>query len=205
VVITADLVDKYHAHQLAAGITLEWADEVSRCLADWTDAFGGRDIRTLKLHVDIKPALARKDWKRKPHRIKALKGFFRWLREERGLLERVDDPTLDLRVPQVTPEKWRRRKVVAPELVQLVLTKLEQPARDVLHLLTATAWHLSEVYRFAAEGELVRVAQQEGGPLAVLITKHKSGELTRTPVLYKEHLEAAQRLRERDRPACPSE
>lgn len=194
---TADLVLAYRDHQLARGVTSEWAAEVARCLAEWMVELGGKvDLRSLDLHRDLKPALAR--WTtRRPHRIKALKGFFHWLREERGLVRRAQDPTLDLRVPQARPEKQARRKVVPPEDVQAVLLKLPPATRDLLHFLTATAWHLSEARRFAEGGEIATPMGGDGSALAVLIVRHKSGDLTKTPILYPEHLEAAKRLKER--------
>lgn len=192
--LTAELVLAYRDHQLQKGLTAEWAYEVARCLADWTEALRGLDLRRLELHKDLKPALKR--WPTQgPHRIKAIKGFFRWLREERGLVSRGEDATLDLKVPQARPEKQRRRKVVPPEDVAAVLKHLPALSKDILHLLTATAWHLSEVSRFAKGGEMV-VPMKAEGVLAVLITRHKSGDLTKTPLLYPEHLAAARRIQE---------
>ncbi len=192
--LTAELVLAYREHQLQKGLTVEWADEVARCLADWEEVLRGLDLRHLELHKDLKAALSRWPTQR-PHRIKAIKGFFRWLREEKGLVSRGEDATLDLKVPQARPEKQRRRKVVPPEDVAAVLKHLPAVCRDVLHLLTATAWHVSEARRFASGGEIV-VPMKAEGVLAVLITRHKSGDLTKTPLLYPEHLAAARRLQE---------
>jgi integrase len=189
--LTDELVDEYFDYQLAKGCTLEWAAEMSRVLGDWTERIGDLDLRHLSLHTDLKPVL--ETWpKRKSQRIKGLKGFMRWLRTEKGLVTHSQDATVDLRVPPSRPEKWERRKVVPSEDVQAVLLKLEQPYRDILHLLTATAWHITEVRRFVEGGEIVMVAS--GEPLAVLMTRHKGGEIARTRIDYPEHLEAAQRL-----------
>lgn len=191
--MTPELILEYRAHQLGKEVTAEWSDEVARCLAQWADVLGRKDLRKLDLHRDIKPALD--SWKtRRPHRIKALKGFFRWLRAEKGLMRPGNDATIDLRVPQARPEKWKRRKVVAPEDVSAVLLKLPPQTRDVLHLLTATAWHLSEVRRFAGAGEITQPLQGEG-VLAILFTRHKNGELAKMAVRFPEHLEAAKRIR----------
>ena len=51
----------------------------------------------------------------------ALKGFTAWLRREKGLLKRGEDPTLDLQVPHAEPEKLRRRKAVPFAHVQKLL------------------------------------------------------------------------------------
>lgn len=193
--LTADLIIEYHDHQLAQGLSREWAEEVSRCLAGWVDVIGHLDFRRLSMHQDLKPALDR--WpRRKGGRIKALKGFAKWLRTEKGLLRHAEDATLDLRAPQAKPEKWSRRKVVPSEDVGAVLRELGAPFRDILHLLTATAWHVTEVRRFVEAGEIVRLAGDKDGRLAVLMTRHKGGKITRTPLRYPEHLEVAERLQE---------
>lgn len=190
--LSAELVLAYRKYQLAAGLTKAWADQVARNLADWQIALKGRDLRALKLHRDLRPALD--GWGTQlPHRIKAIKGLFRWLRQERGLVERHQDATLDLRVPQARPEKQRRPKAVLPEHVAAVLRELPVNTRDILHLLTATAWHVSEARRFCGDGSIAQPLNQDG-VLAVLTTRHKSGDLVSTPILYPEHLEAAKRV-----------
>lgn len=193
VAMTADLILEYRAYQSAKGISGEWVDEVARCLKQWMLAVGKRDLRALDLHRDIRPALA--TWTtRIPHRIKSLKGFMRWLRAEKGLIKH--DSTADLRVPQAKPEKWTRRKVVPHEDVAAVLKHLPEVTRDVLHLLTATAMHLSEVRRFAEGGELIAPIQGEG-VLSILVVRHKSGALHKASLSFPEHVAAAERLRAR--------
>lgn len=191
--LTPELMLAFYDHQLAKGLTKEWVDEVARCLADWAREIGPRDLRALDLHRDLKPMLAK--WAtRRPHRIKSIKGFFRYLRQERGLVTRAQDCTLDLPVPQARAEKNRRRKVVPFEDVQAVFQHLKQPTRDVLRLLTATAWHLSEVRRFAEGGEISTPLRSEA--LAVLVVRHKNGSFEKQTILFEEHLAAAKRLRE---------
>lgn len=190
--LTPELIAEYHEHQVTSGLTTEWAREVSRCLIAWIDAIGGRDLRALKLHRDLLPSLDR--WKtQRPHRIKAIKGLCRWLRQSKGLLERNQDATIDLLVPQAKAEKLSRRKVVAPEHVEAVLHHLPAKSRDILHLLTATAWHVSEARRFSQVGEIA-TPRNADGVLAVLVTPQKNGEPTKTPVLHPEHLEVARRV-----------
>lgn len=191
--MSAELILEYRGYQLSKNVTPEWADEIARCLRDWFLAIGRRDFRTLDSHRDIKPIL--EAWKtRRPHRIKALKGFMRWLRTEKGLLKLNQDFSVDLRVPQARPEKWKRRKVVDPEDVAAVLKQLPEQTRDILHLLTATGWHISEAKRFYGVGEIVKPLQ--GGALAILFTRHKNGELTKKAITYQEHLDAARRIKE---------
>lgn len=195
VLLTAELVLAYREHLVRTCMPgSDWPDTMSRFLADWQEALSGRDLRTLNAHRDLKPVLFR--WRSRNNRYSAIKGFFSWLREERGLIERHQDATLDLVAEPIVPEKQRRRKVVPPEDVAAVLRELPQPHRDALHLMTATAWHYTEVRRFAAAGEIVTPMRADG-VLAVLITRHKSGDLTKTPLVYPEHLAAARRIRER--------
>ena len=189
---TAELIDQYGEHQEAKGLTGDWVDEMGRCLTAWLEVLGDVDLKRLDIST-VKEALA--TWpKRRSQRIKALKGFYRWLRFEKGLIAHAEDVALNLRVPQAAPEKWKRRKVVDPEDVQAVLKHLKAPFNDILHLLTATAWHITEVKRFRASGEIVE-ATGTPGVLAVLITRHKGGELARSPLQFQEHLETAQRIK----------
>lgn len=194
VTISAELVQAYQEHQVGKGNSVEWTAEMVRCLGDWAEALGGRDLRTLSLHQDVRPALDR--WpKRKSQRIKALKTFYGFLRREKGLVHHSEDCTVDLKVPQGKPAKWKRRRAVDTALVVRALRELRQPYRDILLLLTATGWHVSEARRFSSGGEIVRHAGRPDGVIAVLITLHKGGEPTRTPIYYPEHLEAAVHLR----------
>lgn len=174
----------------------DWIAIVANFLTKWMLHFNGRCLKTLSLQRDVYPKLD--EWKTsRKHRIEALKGFCTWLRQEKGLLKTSEDRTLDLPVPQSEPAKHRRRRAVPDSHVLAVLPHLPEEARDVLILLTGTAWHISEVRRFAVLGEIVRPHSKK--PLAVLVTPHKSGSLTRTPITTEEHLEAAERVRARGR------
>lgn len=178
--------------------SVEWANTCARMLADWMEDLGRKDIRDLSITADLKPALARRMTSRM-HRIEALKAFCAWLRKEKGLLRHAEDPTLDLAVPQAAPAKLRRRKVAAREDVRKALEVMTNgEVRDLLLLQVATAFHLSECRRFAQEGEIL-----EPPPgtdlLAIIRVKHKSGEPTRAPIRYPEHLAAARRIRARGR------
>lgn len=206
VTLTADLILKYREYLLSDAngevpVTTAWADEMEARLTDWMARLGSkRDLRTLSLHKDLKAALA--SWPTmRGARIKAIKGFFRWLKEETGQIEPAQDPTVALKVPQVTPEKWKRRKAVNLEHVRAVLAELEQPTRDVLHLQTATGWHLSEIRRLVKEGELLKPPKDHETVKGVLIVRHKSGETARTSLTHDEHVETARRLLSlRDKP-----
>jgi integrase len=192
--LTTALSLEYHAHQLAQGVTAEWADEMARCLADWIEVVGDKDLRALSLANDLHPAL--EQWpRRKSQRIKAIKGLFTWLRTVKHTIKNAEDATLDLLVPQAKPEKDRRRKVIDVEIVRRVYRELNWPLNDVLLLLSATAWHVSEARRFVVAGEIVRPPPGRiDGPLAVLVTEHKTGGETRTPLKELVYIECAERL-----------
>lgn len=171
------------------------ANEMAHRLADWTEDLAGVDLRRASLRDHLKPAVERRATCRQ-HRIIALKGFYAWLRQEKGLLTSAEDASLDLAVPQATPEKHHRRKAVALRDVRKVLAKLKGAYRDCLLVLAATGWHVSELERFVRDDE-ARVADGAGKVLGVLQVRHKSGETTRTPVVDAVVLQAAKRLRER--------
>lgn len=195
--ITDALILEYRDWMIETkGNSRAWAFAVAGFLADWLEDLDGADIRTVSLTEDMKPALERRKTSR-PHRIESIKAFCGWLRKEKGLLTRGNDPTLDLSVPQARPEKLRRRKVVDPERISAVHAWLPEETRDVLHFLTATGWHVSEVRRFAEGGELVRGT--DPGVLAVVKTRHKSGRWHPTNLHHREQVEVARRILARGR------
>lgn len=200
-VLTNELIAEFFEHQLGKGNTRHYAKECVRKLRDWMLALGMRDLRRLSLHQDLKPLLLR--WKTsRPARIIALKSFCTWLRRERGLLRHHEDPTLDLPVPQASPEKHVRRKVVPFDVVLKVYRHLTPRVRDVLDLFTATGWHITEVERFVRnpactiEEPGVETRDEQGRlVLAVLRTWHKTKKWTRTSLVHQHHVDAARRLK----------
>lgn len=193
--LTNALVEEYERFLLAKPVTPNHAKNMRRRLADWMEDLGPKDLRKLKLFADIKPKLDRRKTCRQ-HRVIALKGFFSWLREEKGLLENGEDATLNLPVPQAQPEKRKRKKAVEWERVQAALPHLTQRYADVLTVLAATGMHVTELQRFVRSDESELMILPPGStPLAVLVTLHKNREDTRIPLLHHDHVAAAQRLR----------
>ncbi len=211
--ITAKLVAEWKAFQFAKGNSGRYVRDQARKLAKWTEKLAGADLREITLR-NLKEGL--RGLPARKHHIIALKSFCTWLRTEKGLLTTAQDASLDLKVPQASPEKHRRRKVVPWDNVEKLLAWLDAQAiedakrerlptdklepgedlrrrRDCLLLLTATGWHVTELERFIRGGEVLR--QASGDVIAVLVVKHKGGELARTPITHREHLEAAERLR----------
>ena len=168
-------------------VTPGYARDVSKYLADWMEDIGNRDLRALE-PSELRQLVANRS--ALPHRVAALKVFFGWLRLERGVLRHHQDASLDLRVPQSTPEKHRRRKVLDFATVEAILPHLGQRARDCVLVFCGTGWHHRELIRFARAGELL-----PNGRKMTLIVRHKSGDLARTPLENKAHIDAAKRLR----------
>lgn len=178
----------------------EWIRSVLNYLAQWGEVLAHKDLRALNVQRDLLPPLAK--WKTsRRHRVEAIKSFCTWLRRHKGLLHAGNDATQNLPIPKTVAEKLSRPKVVSEEHVRRVLPLLPDETRDVAILQLGTAWHLSEVRRFAADGE---ITPRVGGPLlAVLTVKHKNGELVSQPVVAQEHLDAARRIKARGRIPIP--
>lgn len=197
IILTAELIRDYVDWQEhVKKTTRAHALDCERYLGQWADVFGHRDLRTISLHDDIKPALDAWKTARKT-RVVALKGFTAWLRREKGILERRDDPTLDLQVPSTRPEKLTRKKAIPFEVVQATLPLLPADVRDLVVLLAATGLHVSEVRRFASgEGALHEPSpqQRKEGVRATLSVRHKNGRLHVVALTSEEVLEAAQNI-----------
>ena len=198
--MTAALVLEFRNYQLETKrLSIDWANDCGRMLADWTDDLAGKDLRKLNVQQHINPILARRP-SSLVHRVTALKGFFRWMRTQKGLLKHAEDVSLDVPMPKVAAAKLTRKKVVEVERVRAAIRTTPLPWRDALILLVGTGWHVSELLRFAHDGELVRSTQK--GVLAVAVTRHKTKRLTRTGIYLPETLAAAQRIREEGHACC---
>lgn len=178
--------------------TLRYVREQRAYLTWWSRIVGDADLRGLSLLEVVQPALA--GAKARGARIAALKAFCAWLVRERFLLER--NPVDALKVPQSRPEQWRRPKVVQEPHRRAVLEQLEPHWRDAILVLSGTGWHVTELDRFARAGAVaaadasVRSVSRRARVAGVLVTQHKHGETSRTPVSARV-LAAAQRVRGR--------
>ncbi len=188
--ITAELIEGFLDHLLHERETSRnYAREMARHMGDWALALQGKSVNTLQLS-DVRGPLSK--WTNRQHRLIAIKGFCRWLRQDKGLLRTAHDITLEIPVPQATPEKFRRRKVVEIGRLIAAFRQLKGAPRDFLLVLASTGMHVTELERFARghdSSELI-----DGDP-AVLITRHKSGAMTRIPLAIPEVVKAAKRLR----------
>ena len=191
--------------------TKKWVGEQRSALAWWAEHIGGRDLRGLSLPNVVIPALdgtieQPKKTKGRAHKIASLKALYSWLRRERHVLSSAEDPTIDLAVPQSQPAQRRQVKERTPEEVQRVIAELEPGRRrarlaaereididqirhmtdyrDHLQLAAATAWHVTELARFASAGRILVPTKHQvaDGSEAILETLHKNGEVFRTRV-----------------------
>jgi site-specific recombinase XerD len=181
------------------------ATRLARILVDWMRAFDGADLRDVTL-TQLKDELAKR--RNKGLRVEAIKAFCGWLRRERGLLKHHEDPTVDLRGPKTKVTPMSERMIASQDDVLKVLRWMPPESRDVMIVRIATGLHISEVRRWAGSGKMVRPINEtvsvrtragvEVIPLlAVLYVQHKRGDEVPVPLVYPEHVEAAERLRER--------
>ncbi|MGQ0508015.1 MAG: tyrosine-type recombinase/integrase [Myxococcaceae bacterium] len=188
-------------------------------LAQWADFYDGRDVREVKL-PELKKALAR--WgTAKKSRIIALKTFMSFLREERALLDRREDPTLDLIVPSPRAEKGRRAQKGQRKWYEMnhvarlyraiswwesptrpVELETLQAVRDLMYLQAKFGMHASEVERLAQGHGRIRAVDEQGEISGTVTFLHKNGN-SHTVSLDARGLAAAQRLRVRG--AVPSD
>jgi integrase len=203
ILLTEELILEFAKWSITTrGNTRRYAQETSAMLLTWARALHGLDLRRVTLRDHIVPALD--NWGGKAHRIIAIKSLYAWLRRVRHALTSAQDPTLDLPVPQAQPAKNKRRKAVEWARVEAAYKHLVGPYRDVLHVLSATGWHTTELGRFirsetsSIDVPPTPVFDRHGRQvLAVLGTLHKTGKRTRTPLVERAHVDAARRLRER--------
>jgi hypothetical protein len=202
-VLDLQLIDEFTAWHRKS-VSHEWSLDVRRLLIDWANHLRGADLRTLSLSQHLKSHLHPKPPAEPPaqqhHRVKAIRKLFGWLREERELITRAQDITLDLPVPVIKPrQRTGESKAVEEERVLKVLPLLAEHVRDVLEFLAITGWHISEVRRFAMTGTVRgRDAADKPEVLATVGTIHKDGGKPHfTALLFEPHVELAKRIRAR--------
>lgn len=194
-VLDEELVEAFFAWH-SRRVTRAWALDVRRRLYDWGNHLAGRDLRQLELMRDLRSHVDGAT--QRHHRVKAIRALFKWLRQERGLVTRAQDATLDLPVPVLQPAARRKSKVMELELVVETLPHLRADVRDVVELLATTGWHVSEVARFATEGTMRdRVTNDAPEVLAVIGVTHKSGRQHFTALTTQRQVDVAARIRAR--------
>lgn len=210
VTVTPDLILEYTDWMATREepATAEHIHKHTACLEDWMRFYKRRPIAEVPLR-EIAEALT-VDAKGRPvrnraMRIQALKSFCEWLRKSKFLLDRPHDPTIDLNAPPRRAAKDVRQVAIEPERILKALPFLPDSSRDLMILRLGTGWHSIEVRRFAVNGEIrhtpgkfVHLMTAEGPVkvplLATLAVKQKIGVQTNTPIIYAEHLAAAERI-----------
>jgi integrase len=158
----------------------EWRRRQKAYLAFWKDKLDGVDLRRVKLAQHVVPALAGST--ARAHRIAVLKGLYSYLRRELHALTAGEDPTLDLKSEQSDPAQWTRPKIIAPTDEEKVIGAMEEYG-DVARLVAALGCHLTEVWRFAKDGEVTpRKGTDRVRGFSVLLPQHKSGAPLRLAV-----------------------
>lgn len=190
--ISAELVAEYREWMISVKRnSRRWSLTCERLLIEWAEDFAGRDLRSVKLH-ELESLLDKRVSSRK-HRIEALKAFCKWLRRRKGLLTIGQDPTVDLPVPQ--SDESLKSKAIPEKDVSAVLRYLPEDARDVLIVLMGTGAHMSEIARFAQEGEFIVTSPTK----ATMFMMHKRKRIRPFPLRGRVYVEAAKRVKARGR------
>jgi integrase len=164
----------------------KWMNEKKHLLMWWAEKLvdgEGRtlDLRRVKLAKHVLPVLEPEKGKR--HKREAVKALYGWLRKT-GQITTAEDPVMSLPVGQgrVAQTEGGKNKVVPREHVLRVAEHLQNKGSRYGHALViqaATGWHVTEVARFIAGGEIVKPVPrhlQEPGVTAILMgPRHKNG------------------------------
>jgi integrase len=177
----------------------QWLREQSANLTWWGAVLGDVDLRKLSLRDQVLPALEDDHGRPIPGRKAracVLKRFCSWLVDVRHELD--DNPVAALHLPQSRPAQWRASKIVEARVLEATRDELSRYWRPALDVLCGTAWHVTELARFARAGALHPPTPHERRQrvAGVLETRHKGGAPQRTAVSAAV-LRAARRLRGR--------
>lgn len=138
-------------------------------------------------------------------RQRAIKSFCKWMRREKGLLNRQNDPSLDLAVSHAIPEKNRRTKAMDLEVVEKTIALMPPDVADFAIVLAATGLHVRELQRLhEGQGGLYEPAewQRTEGVVLVLVVLHKRGTKHAVAITDPAAADAARRLMARKE--CPT-
>lgn len=186
-VLGPTLIAEYVAHLEEKKRTPDWVKWQRACLYWWHRHLGsapvaGLSIAAVALHLRGRDG---RDIPGARHRREALKAICSWCAKT-GRIEGLSSLSA-WPVGTVAPAQWSKPKTIPEKAVEAIAVALPKPWRWAWRLQAATGWHTSEVWRFAASGEMNAGA-------GTCTTRHKSGKphSTRVP---PEVMEAAERLR----------
>ena len=179
VVLTPELLAEYLAHMEARQLDPPYVTSHETYLGAIMVALDGRDLSRMTF-VEVREAIEATGDAKFPAslaaRSRAMKAFGKWLRRTKGLLTRVNDPTLDLSISHATAEKNRRRKAMTLEEVEVAVRAMDPDVADVAIVLAATGLHIRE---------LRRVHEGQGGLHEPLEWQRAQGVTLNLSVLHK--------------------
>jgi integrase len=185
VTLDDDTAVAFLRRSVAKGNTPAWVRDQKAALLWWQGVLGSLDLRKVPVSR-MQDALEGAPGRRT--KIETIKTLYSWL-IEMGRIRQTEDPTFRvLKVPAARPEQWEREKAMSREAHALWVSLLPSPWADAITVLAATGWHVAELSRFAAGGEI------NGNVLELPRTKR--GRPHRTAV-HDEVLPSARLLRER--------
>ncbi|HYE94474.1 MAG TPA: hypothetical protein VEA38_25800, partial [Terriglobales bacterium] len=169
------------------GNTKEWANQQRIWLVWWLQTLGNIDLRRLaptKVLDVVEGAPAR------AHKLRVLSMFYTWLMQRKGLVKVTENPFKSGRIQLPQSEPSTETNVIPFDVFKRVLVRLANPKRRpgtrhvgnridhwplALIIQAGTAWHATEVRRFAESGSIEPPPPNaEAGVVAVLVTpRHK--------------------------------
>lgn len=172
---TDDMVSEFlryaRARVKAGKLSERYVDyTLDKYLTEWTEELGGRDLRTLRI-TDLRKALKRWRGVAEDKRITAIKAFTAWLRSE-GKLDRKEDATLDLEVPQAEASKdvhAREYPILFVEVLYRMIT-LQSVRDSVLLRVKANGMHHTEIQRLPKSS--LRVLKDPSGIYGEIVFAH---------------------------------
>lgn len=190
--LTESLIEKYCEATRAAGRTPEYIVSIRGYLTNfWMKELAGKDLRALNVVTDVKAALVGK--KAVPHKIRCLKAFYTWLRQEAHLVKPSEDCTLHvLRAPQAS--RSLKSKAVKIDDILKIRPFLPPKCLHLNDVLMGTAWHIREVKRWLTTGGTDLLPEGNEEEFAVMSVLAKRRNIVRTRVSRKT-LQAAEALR----------
>lgn len=180
VMVSPELIDEYVQHLAERKLSRTYVAQSETYLEAVMEALDGADLAHLSF-ISLRDAIdGIGDPKKKAARMarrKAIKAFCKWLRKEKGLLTRQNDPSLDLTIEAAPPEKHRRRKAMDFAFVERAIGLMAPEVGDIAIVLAATGMHVSELERLhAGEGGLYDPVdwQKPDGVVLNVSVKHKN-------------------------------
>jgi integrase len=198
--VTPELIADYIAHMRARDLDPPYIESHRVYLGRVMVALAGADLSRMTF-IELRDAITASGTPGKlasaSARARAVKAFCKWLRREKGLLNRANDPSLDLSVTHATAEKNRRKKAMSIEVVERTIAKMDPDIADVAIVLAATGLHIRELRRLhAGEGGLYEPVewQKAEGVLLNLSVLHKSGKRHTVALSDQAAVDAARRV-----------